>query len=573
MASTSPQKPLYYVSNVPAEINIPNVSVFTELQNAAKNWPTRVALDFYGQQTTYSELFDQVSRGARFLAEQGVKAGDRVALVIPNSPAHVVAFYAVLRLGAIVVEHNPTYTGPQLAHQLQDSGAVLALIWHHGANTLLEIQDQTAVKKVVVVDIAKDLPKIKQLALRLPLPAARKTARALRGEKHQQLDWHEMVAKTEPISATSAYPEHEDVALLQYTGGTTGTPKGAILTHRNLVSNVHQARAWTAAQGGDEVVYGILPFFHAFGLTLCLTYAMSIGATLVLFPKFEASTFLKTQRRLPCTFLPAVPTMLAKIIAAVQDPKTGQANPKYDLTSIKYTISGAMALPKETATQWEAITGGLAIEGYGMTETSPVALGSPLNEHRRPGTLGLPFPSTKIRVTSQEDPSVEVKTGELGELQIKGPEVFAGYWGAPEETAEQLLPGGWLRTGDLVQIDETGFVTLVDRSKEMIISSGFKVYPSQVEDEIRLMPGVQEVAVVGVPAGSRGETVLAALVLEPGIHIDLNAVRQWCEDKIARYAIPKKVVVLSELPRSQVGKVLRRVVRERILNPMVPTSN
>lgn len=573
MVSTSPQKPSFYASNVPMEIEIPNVSVFTELQNAAKSWPTRVALDFYGQQTTYSELFEQVKRGAQFLAMQGVKAGDRVALVIPNSPAHVVAFYAVLRLGAIVVEHNPTYTGAQLAHQLQDSGAVLALVWHHGAKTLLEIQDQTAVTKVIVVDIAKDLPKVKQLALKLPLPTARKTARALRGEKHQQLDWHEMVAKTQPISDASAYPEHVDVALLQYTGGTTGTPKGAILTHRNLVSNVYQGRAWTAAQGGNEVVYGILPFFHAFGLTLCLTYAMSIGATLVLFPKFEASTFLKTQRRLPCTFLPAVPTMLAKIIVAVQDPRTGQSNPKYDLTSIKYTISGAMALPKETATAWEAITGGLAIEGYGMTETSPVALGSPLNEHRRPGTLGLPFPSTKIRVTSQDDPNIEVNAGELGELQIQGPQVFAGYWGAPEETAEQLLPGGWLRTGDLVQVDETGFVTLVDRSKEMIISGGFKVYPSQVEDKIRLMPGVQEVAVVGVPAGSSGESVLAALVLEPGSHIDLVALRQWCEDKLARYAIPKKIVVLSELPRSQVGKVLRRVVRENILNPMVPTSN
>jgi long-chain acyl-CoA synthetase len=372
--------------------------------------------------------------------------------------------------------------------------------------------------------------------------------------------WHRLVAKAAPLDPAHPAPSSSDVALLQYTGGTTGTPKGAMLTHRNLVANAVQGHTWTGVEPGTDVVYGVLPFFHAFGLTLCLSYAMRVGATLVAFPSFDPAMVLAAQKRLPGTFLPAVPPMLDRL--AVAAVAAGA-----DLTSFRYAISGAMALPAATAQKWEDVTGGLVVEGYGMTETSPVALGNPLTDARRPGTLGLPFPSTSIRVVDPTDVTREVEQGERGELLIQGPQVFAGYWGRPDGTAEQLLDDGWLRTGDIVTVDETGWVVLVDRIKEVIVSGGFKVYPSQVEDRLREMPGVADVAVVGVPGGDLGETVVAAFVLEPGARgVDLAAVRAWGERHLARYALPRRIVVLDELPRSQVGKVLRRVVRESVLD-------
>ena len=368
-----------------------------------------------------------------------------------------------------------------------------------------------------------------------------------------------LVAAAAPLPATHPLPTARDVALLQYTGGTTGTPKGAVLTHRNLIANTVQGQAWTGAEPGTETIYGVLPFFHAFGLTLCLTYATRIGATLVVFPKFDPEAVLAAQRRRPGTFLPAVPPMLDRLAAAAESHGS-------DLTSFRYAISGAMSLSPQTAARWERLTGGLVIEGYGMTETSPVALGSPLSPARRPGALGLPFPSTDVRVVDQEDPTREVTPGEQGELLIRGPQVFQDYWGRPEETAGQLLPGGWLRTGDVVRLDDDGFVVLVDRIKEMIVTGGFKVYPSQVEDKLRTMPGVRDVAVVGLPGGDLGEKVVAAVVLELGhAQLELQAVRDWCAERLARYAVPREIVILTDLPRSQIGKVLRRVVRDDLL--------
>lgn len=542
----------------PDEVTIPDEPLGAALDRAAQRCPERVAVDFLAGQTSYRELSDRVARGAQALLDLGVQPGDRVALVIPNCTAHVVAFYAVLRIGAVVVEHNPTYTPGELAHQLADSGAVVALVWEKAVPAVLSSLTTTRLRAVVAVDLTADLPLASRWKLRLPVPRARKVRAAMRGPVPPAFPmWHRLVAKTEPIDPAHPGPESTDLALLQYTGGTTGTPKGAMLTHRNLVANAVQGQAWTAAEPDTEVVYGCLPFFHAFGLTLCLSYAIRVGATLVVFPNFDPAMVLEAQQRLPGTFLPAVPPMLDRL--------AGAAKPG-DLGSFRYAISGAMALPAETAERWERATGGLVIEGYGMTETSPVALGNPLTDGRRPGTLGLPFPSTQIRVVDPTDASRDVPPGERGELLIRGPQVFAGYWQRPDETAEQLLDDGWLRTGDMVTIDETGWVVLVDRLKELIVSGGFKVYPSQVEDALRQMPGVSDVAVVGIPGGDLGETVVAAVVLEPGATgVDLESVRAWCEQRVARYALPRRLEVLDELPRSQVGKVLRRQVREQVL--------
>ncbi len=552
--------PAAWPTGVPRDVDVPDEPLTATLERTAREHPGRVAVDFLGRTTTWAQVADQVARGAAVLRDLGVGPGDRVALVLPNCTTHLVAFWAVLRIGAVVVEHNPTYTADELAHQLADSGATVAVVWEQAVPRVLAARESTDLRHVVAVDLSADLPPVSRLALRLPVPSARRTRAAMRGPVPADVPhWHRLLRGARPVDASVPGPAAGDVALLQYTGGTTGTPKGAVLTHRNLLANAIQGQAWTQARPGTEVVYAVLPFFHAFGLTLCLTYATRIAATLVVLPSFDPARVLAAQKRRPGTFLPAVPPMLDRLAAAAEESGA-------DLTSFRYAISGAMALPRATAERWERVTQGLVIEGYGMTETSPVALGNPMTADRRPGALGLPFPSTYVRVVDQEDPTREVAPGERGELLISGPQVFQGYWNRPEETAHQLLADGWLRTGDVVQLEEDGFVVLVDRMKEMIVSGGFKVYPSQVEDHLRGMPGIRDVAVVGEPAGDLGESVVAAVVLDEGASgIDLASVRAWCETRLARYALPRRMVVLPDLPRSQVGKVLRRVVRETVL--------
>ncbi|MEN0129999.1 MAG: AMP-binding protein [Brevundimonas sp.] len=545
-----------YGPGVPADVVVPDEPVGACLQRAAESWPDRVAVDFLGATTSYRDLADRVARAAQVLVDLGVRPGDRVAIALPNCTSHVVAFHAVLRVGAVVVEHNPTYTARELAHQLADSGSVVAIVWEKAVGAVLSVQHETAVRTVVAVDLSADLPRRSRLLLRLPVAAARRTREAMRAPVPAgTASWHRLVDAAAPLPTSHAGPSSGDLALIQYTGGTTGTPKGAMLTHANLVANTVQGQAWTSAVPGTETIYGVLPFFHAFGLTLCLTYAARIGATLVAFPKFDADQVLAAQRRRPGTFLPAVPPMLDRLALAA-------AAKGADLTSFRYAISGAMPLPRATAQRWEELTDGYVVEGYGLTETSPVALGSPLSSARRPGALGLPFPSTDIRIV---DPSDLTRDVEEGELLIRGPQVFAGYWNRPAETSEQLLDDGWLRTGDIVRMDDDGMVVLVDRIKEMIVTGGFKVYPSQVEDQLRSMPGVADVAVIGIPAGDLGEHVVAAVTLDDGAFVDLAAVRAWLEPRVARYAVPRDLVVLTELPRSLIGKVLRRVVRENYL--------
>lgn len=551
-----------YAPDVPADIEVPDEPVTRALARTSTDLPERVAVDFEGRTTTYRELAEQVDRAAGALLALGVQPGDRVAIALPNCTSHVVAFYAVLRIGAVVVEHNPLYTATELAHQLADSGATVVVSWEKTAARVLEVRDRTQVREVLSVDVSRDLPLAKRLALRLPVSRAREVRAALCATTPVGARrWHDLLAHATPLPANHPEPRSADIALLQYTGGTTGTPKGAVLTHRNLVANAVQGAAWTGVRPGEERIIGALPFFHAFGLTLCLTFATRVGATLVAFPKFDAEAVLASQQRHPATFMPGVAPMYERLAQLAETRHV-------DLSSIRLGIAGAMPIPAATAALWERVTGGLLIEGYGMTETSPVALGNPCSARRRPGMLGLPFPSTEMRVVDVDDPSVDAAPGERGELLVRGPQVFTGYWHRPEETAEVLLPGGWLRTGDVVLVEEDGFTRLVDRTKEMIVTGGFKVYPSQVEDRLRLMPGVADVAVVGMPGGDLGEKVVAAVVLATGATgVDLAAIREWGAVHLARYALPRELVILQELPRSAIGKVLRRVVRDQLTSP------
>jgi len=549
-----------YAPGVEAEVDVPAESLPAMLAASAQRYANRVALDFFGAETTYTELLHAVERAAEALRAAGVRAEDRVALVLPNCPQHVVAFYAALRLGAVVVEHNPLYTASELKHQLADCGAKVVVCWDKTAPVIDSLRASTSVEVILAVDLTTALPWRMRLALRLPVAKARAARTAMTGAVPQGvLGWERVASSTGPLDPAYPQPHPEDVALLQYTGGTTGTPKGAILTHRNLRANAAQGRAWVPGlKDGEETVYAVLPLFHAYGLTLCLTFSMSVGSTLVLLPRFDLDQMFEAIRRRPPTFLPAVPPIYERLAAAALE--RGE-----DLTSIRYAISGAMALPPEVVQMWEAVTGGLLVEGYGMTEASPIALGNPAAPTRRPGTVGVPFPSTEIRIVDPDEPSRDLPTGEPGELLIRGPQVFAGYWNRPEETATVLLPGGWLRTGDITVADSDGFVRIVDRLKELIITGGFNVYPSEVEDVLLELPEIAEVAVVGVrTASDGGEEVVAVVVPEPGQTIDPEHLRAYCHERLTGYKVPRRVVVFEDLPRSQIGKILRRIVRDRI---------
>ncbi|MFD1860332.1 long-chain fatty acid--CoA ligase [Aeromicrobium camelliae] len=544
-------KPWVDLYDVPGEVEIPDEPVFAAMDRAVERWPERVAVDFLGAATTYAELGERIARGAAALRELGVGPGDRVSIAVPNSTSHVVAFYAVVSLGAIAVEHNPTYTEAELHHQLTVSGSTVVMAWQHIAERVVAAARGTDVREVVCVDIAKDLPLRSRLALKLPLPPARRMRAKLTAPRPAgTLDWHDLAESAGRISERPAVAA-TDPALFLYTGGTTGTPKAAILTHRNLVANVRQGAAWASFTEGTETVYGALPFFHAFGLTFCLTLPAHIGATVVAFPQFDTAMVMDALKRRPATFLPGVAPMFSRLLdQADADGATDR------LRSIRLGFAGAMPISTEVVDRWEAATGGLLIEGYGMTECSPIALGNPVSSLRRPGTLGLPFPNTEIKVDGEDG---------HGELLIRGPQVFAGYWQLPEETAAQLQPDGWLRTGDIVDLGEDHWVTLADRIKELILVGGFNVYPSQVEDVLRGMSAIEDVAVVGLPNGS-DELVAAAVVVREG-HTppDLDAVRAHAEQTLPRYALPRHIVVVEELPRSQLGKVMRRLVRDELL--------
>lgn len=548
-----------YAPEVPDEIDEVVQTLPEMIEASIARYSRGRALEFFGAATSYQDLGEQIDRVAEGLRRLGVTHGDRVAIVLPNCPQHVVAFYAVLRLGAIVVEHNPLYTARELRHQFEDHQARFAISWDKVYDTLDAFPADLKLERIVSVDITEAMPWTTRLALRLPLAKAREARGRLTATPKGRavLPWRKL-ADGRRLSRRHPRPVLDDIALLQYTSGTTGTPKGAILTHRNLRANAMQGRAWVPGlREGEEIFYGVLPLFHAYGMTLCLTFAMSIGATLVLFPKYDAKLVADAAKKSPPTFLPAVPPIYDQLARSAEDGEI-------DLSSVRFAISGAMSLPVETVARWEAATGGLLVEGYGMTEASPVALGNPIGPTRRPGTVGVPFPSTEIRVVDPADSSIDRPFGESGELLLRGPQVFQGYWRRPTETAEALLPDGWLRTGDIVTVSPDGFVKVVDRLKEIIITGGFNVAPTEVEEALHSHPDVIEAAVVALPR-TGGEEVVAAVVLRPGAALDPHALREHCRQHLAAYKVPRRFFALEELPRSLIGKVLRRQVREQLL--------
>jgi long-chain acyl-CoA synthetase len=553
-----------YAPGVPHEIELPEGSLFDLVENSIREFPDNVALEFFGATTTYRELGEQIARAAEGLRLLGVQKGDPVALVLPNAPQHIVAFYAVLRLGAIVVEHNPLYTPRELRHQFEDHGAKVVIAWNKVVETIQAFPSDVAVDTIISVDITRSMPLLTRTLLRLPIAKARESRGALTTAVRGTILWKDLL-KSAPIDAAIVRPGADDVALLQYTSGTTGTPKGATLSHLNLTVNAAQSRAWVpTVPRGTAVVYAVLPMFHAYGLTLCLTFAMSMGSRLVLFPKFDPDLVLAVVKKRPATFLPAVPPIYERLTKAAEAQGVS-------LAGIEISISGAMPLSAAVVEPWEAATGGTLVEGYGLSETSPVLMANPVGPTRRAGTVGLPLPNTEVRVVDPENPTVDRATGESGELIVRGPQVFSGYWRKPEETAAVFVDATddgahWFRTGDIVSIDADGFVSIVDRIKELIITGGFNVAPSEVEECLRSFRGIADAAVVGLPDGHSGEAVVAAVVLEPGATLDAEAARAFVREQLTPYKVPKRLVVVDALPKSLIGKVLRREVRTSLLD-------
>ncbi|HVX08242.1 long-chain-fatty-acid--CoA ligase [Humibacter sp.] len=546
-----------YAEGVPAEIEAPRGALPHLIEESVAAYADHVALEFFGKTTTYRQLGEAIDRVAGGLAALGVKAGDRVALVLPNCPQHVVAFYAVLRLGAVVVEHNPLYTPREMRHQFEDHGATVAIAWTNVVATLQDLPDDIGLRRIVAVDIVEAMPARIRFALRLPLKKARQSRERLRARVSDVVRWRSL-SQAEPVPAAVPRPEVDDLALIQYTSGTTGSPKGVMLSHANLVANAAQARAWIpTVPRGTSVVYAVLPLFHAYGLTLCLTFAMSMGARLVLFPSFDPDMVLQVVRKRPPTFLPAVPPIYERLVAAAKKRDV-------PLAGIRIAISGAMSLPQSIVDLWEKETGGYLVEGYGLSETSPVLMANPVGSTRKAGTVGLPLPSTDIRVVDPDDRDRVLPFGEAGELQARGPQVFRGYWRKPEETSKVLDADGWFRTGDVVTMDEQGFVRIVDRIKELIITGGFNVSPTEVEEELRACDGVADVCVVGLPHARGGEDVVAVVIMKPGAPFDEAAIRAYARSAMTPYKVPRRVFQVDELPRSMVGKVLRRKVVEQL---------
>ena len=553
------QPPLWadsYAPGVPLHLDYGDTTVLDLWEDAARNYPDRPALDFLGRVSTYAEVAEEVRRVAGGLHALGVRPGDNVALVMPNCPQNVIAFFAVLRLGAAVVEHNPLYTAAELRHPFVDHGARVAIVWDKMAPVIEGLRAGSALEHVVAVDMTTRLPWRKRLALRLPITKARTARDQLTSPAPQVMQWGEL-ASAASLDESHPRPDKDDVALLLYTSGTTGAPKGVPLLHRNLVANVVQGRAWVPGlEEGKESFLVALPLFHAYGVTVSVLLGVALAAKLVLLPKPDTGLIMEAIEREVPSFVPAVPPLYQRIVDEAE-------RRTISIKGIRYALSGAMPLPAALVERWEAATGGLLVEGYGLTETSPVIVGNPMTRARRPGAIGVPFPDVQIRIADAEDLDLDVPQGESGELLVRGPQVFAGYRGLPEETAD-AFHDGWFRTGDVVTLSPDGFLTIVDRIKEIIITGGFNVYPSEVEAALRTHPGVTDVAVVGLQHQDGGEEVVAAVVLVDGASVQPDDLRTHARHELTAYKVPRRVVFVDELPTNPMGKVLRREVAARL---------
>jgi len=542
-----------YPPGVPEHVDVPAGNLARLLADAARDFPSAPALHFQGRTVSYAQLAEQAWRFAGALAGLGVGKGTKVGLVLPNCPQAVIAFFGALRLGAVVVQNNPLYTERELGHQLADAGVEVVVCLDLAYERVKAVREATAIREVVVTSVLDELPAVKRAIA--PYTRKGKAAAQAIGRDEPIRRWRELVATATTRAEEAEVDPASDLALLQYTGGTTGLSKGVMLSHANLRSNVEQVRAWFPdADPGREVMMAVLPFFHVYGLTVSLLFGVRIGAALVLMPRFDLEQVLAAVDRHRPTLFPGVPTMYVAINNAA-------AKGGHDLSSIKACLSGAAPLPLEVAERFERYSGGRLVEGYGLSECSPVALANPIYGKRKAGTIGMPLPDTRARVVDPAEPDRAMPTGEAGELAINGPQVMLGYWNRPEESA-QVLHDGWLLTGDMAVMDDEGYFQIVDRKKDLIIAGGYNVYPREVEEVLYEHPKVLEACVAGVPDSYRGEMVKAFVVLRPGEEATTEEIRSFAKERLAAYKVPRAVEFREELPKTLIGKVLRRALVE-----------
>ena len=541
----------------------PRESLFALLEAAAGRHPDLPAVAWFGKHVSYRQLLDEVERCSAVLSGLGVGKGDRVAMIVPNSPPYLIAYYAAQRLGAIAVGNNPLYTKREMEHQLRDAEPKVVLIadllYQDFADVLHAIQGAA----VIVTRLHDYMPPIKkvlapiavfrkqQKAAGKPWPPVPKDAAVIR--------WHEAMRSPGPVPPVATLDPANDVAVLIYTGGTTGIAKGAMLSHHNITSNARQATAWISGiEDGKDSMLCALPFFHSYGM-LAMNVGVLNAMKLIPVPNpRDLHMVLELIHKEHATIFPGVPRLY---VAINEHPQT----PKFDLKSIKACVSGAAPLPLAVAKEFERVTeGGQLVEGYGLTECSPVTHANPFNGVRKPGHIGLPIPDTDVRIMSLDDPDQEMPTGEAGELCIKGPQVMLGYWHRPEETA-LMIRNGWLHSGDVAVMDDQGYFKIVDRLKDMILVSGFNVYPNEVEDVLYHHPAISKCAVIGVPDDRTGERVKVFVVLKEGAHLTADELIAWCRDPeqgLTGYRVPHEVEFRDALPETMVGKVLRRVLQD-----------
>lgn len=534
----------HYPAEVPRTLTYPEEPLYALLERAADRFGAHDATIFFGGRMTYRELRDQARRLAAGLQKLGVVKGDRVAVMLPNCPQAVIAYYGALMAGAVVVMVNPMYVKRELQHQLADSGASVIITLDLLFNKLYGVCWENA----VVTGLTEYMPVPTRWLAGLKLKPPKIT---YGGPIHR---WADLLAQG-PLEQPVPVTPTEDLALLQYTGATTGLAKGCMLTHHNLVSNVYQTAAWMyrARPGEGLRTMATLPYFHVYGMTTVMNFTIHLGGTMVVQPRFDVKQTLGLIQKYRPSVFPGAPTMY---VAINQAAATG----KFKLDSIDACISGAAPLPVEVQQTFEQLTGGRLVEGYGLTEASPVTHANPIWGRRKEGSIGVPWPDTEARIVNPET-GEEVPLGEVGELVVRGPQVMQGYWNRPEATAE-TLKDGWLYTGDMARMDEDGYFYIVDRKKDIIIAGGFNIYPREVEEVLFLHRGVKEAVVAGVPDPYRGETVKAYVVPKEGYTVDEAELMNFCRQHLAAYKVPRQIEFRTELPKSMVGKVLRRVLAE-----------
>jgi long-chain acyl-CoA synthetase len=541
-----------YPAEIPANLEYSQDTIHESLIHTAEKYPNKTAIHFMGKEMNYKKLYETSCHVASYLQKIGIVKGDRVAIMLPNIPQAVICYYAILMAGGTVVQTNPLYMERELEYQMKDSGAKVIITLDILYPRVCKVMPQTELEHVFVTAIKEYLPFPKNVLY----PSIQKKQTGLRVEVKHEGNTHlftEILKQRTGKLKKQEFDFEEDIALLQYTGGTTGFPKGVMLTHKNLVSNTVMCKAWFyKSKHGEETVLGILPLFHVYGMTTVMLLAVMQAYKMVLMPKFDVESTLKTIQKQHPTIFPGAPTIY---IGLLNHPDIK----KYNLSSIDSCISGSAPLPVEVQQKFEEVTGGKLVEGYGLTETSPVTHANFLwDQPRVKGSIGVPWPDTDAAVISLET-GERVPFGEIGEIVVKGPQVMKGYWNRPEET-EMVLRDGWLFTGDVGYMDEQGYFYVVDRKKDVIIAGGFNIYPREVEEVLYEHPEIQEVVAVGIPDPYRGETVKAFVVLKEGSQLTEEELNKFVRKFLAAYKAPRVYEFREELPKTAVGKILRRVL-------------